>query len=583
MAVISNAEYVLLMRYDSCKSGFDLGDRTMKICVYCESSVSDEATKCPHCSSTSFIKQCPKCGKGYEGAECPDCKARDEAAKAAGIAAMQEEGARAKANSHLALKAVLTFIMPYIGGYFLINKNVKKGYRIAAIVWCILLACIAAPRSSTVGSSVIGTLMCLAPIAVYTIREKAWLWKEANSEVKITSVVLVVVLVFLLVSAVARGDRQPAQTESPSSASATAVSTQSSGSSASSNARPIKDGFDEKTNFAVQVAGVEYSFPDYYELVKGNGDMDYYYAERGGKVAMIGVQTDQASVKSESEFRSVQNTYIASVAKSISDEGFTVDSARDVKVAGLPGCVAELHGVAQNYDTQCVMLFFFNERESSQGVIALMQTDNTAYDYSADFEKIIASAKISSVDSDGGSSKSSSSSASAQAQEKEESSPSEAPSEEKSAASSGAPSKEEMLAALESNFPQDTAYRAATVSITNQMAADVFASDGNTLDPSKFHSFSDRSGFYLEPKGRGTWSYKDEPTWHVEGLEYKVSEIGTSVKASCDVHFDGTNYIISNQSGLIYNPGFEDWGTPLESYDTPSSDPARVVSPDLLS
>ena len=82
----------------------------------------------PYCSSTAFLKQCPKCGKGYKGVECPDCKAREDAFRAAEAAEKREEAARDKANSHLALKTALTVMMPYIGGYFLINKNVKRGY-----------------------------------------------------------------------------------------------------------------------------------------------------------------------------------------------------------------------------------------------------------------------------------------------------------------------------------------------------------------------------------------------------------------------------------------------------------------------
>ena len=340
-----------------------------------------------------------------------------------------------------------------------------------------------------------------------------------------------------------------------------------------------KDGFDEKTNSTVRIAGVEFSFPDYYVFSKGENGMDYYYAEQGSAVAMIGVQSIANTNATESDFNSSKNAFVANFAKSA---GLSVDSTKDVSVAGLPGCIAELHGKISDTNTLVMMLLFYNERASAMGVLSFAQSDNTKYDYSADFAKIIKSARLSAEATEEPNTQSSSSSSSTEVDEEEESSSAEAITEEEEADSPGAPSEEDMLAALESVMPQETAYKAATVSFTNQMADDVGTSDGNSLDPSKFHSYSDQSGFFLKPKGKGTWSYVDESTWHVDGLEYTTST-GLTVEASCDVHFDGANYIISNQSGMSYNPGHKEWGTPLEDYDTPSSDPARIVTPNLLS
>lgn len=156
--------------------------------------------------------------------------------------------------------------------------------------------------------------------------------------------------------------------------------------------------------------------------------------------------------------------------------------------------------------------------------------------------------------------------------------------EKKEAEEAASKQAEEKLSALEDAIPQEVAYKAAVVSFTNQTADDVFASDGNTHDPSKYHSYSDRSGFYLEPRSKGTWSYKDESTWRVDDMEFAIANLGTLVKASCDVHFDGENYVISNQGGMIYSPGHEEFATHLDEYEKESwSAQARVVSPDLLS
>ena len=108
----------------------------------------------------------------------------------------------------------------------------------------------------------------------------------------------------------------------------------------------------------------------------------------------------------------------------------------------------------------------------------------------------------------------------------------------------------EMLKILEVQLPQKMAQRAAIVAITNYCTAvDVFMPDGNTLDVSKFHSYSDTSGnffdYYLGVKSWGEWSAKDEDTWHAEKLEY-VNCFGNSFNASFDVQYDGENYIVSN-------------------------------------
>lgn len=111
---------------------------------------------------------------------------------------------------------------------------------------------------------------------------------------------------------------------------------------------------------------------------------------------------------------------------------------------------------------------------------------------------------------------------------------------------------EAMRNALESTFPVENAKRAAVVTITNATAIDVFAKDGNTLDATKFHSYSDTSGnfynYYIKVNSWGTWTAKDEKSWHVDSLELENS-LGNPFDLSLDVAFNGTDYLVSNIKG----------------------------------
>ena len=62
------------------------------------------------------------------------------------------------------------------------------------------------------------------------------------------------------------------------------------------------------------------------------------------------------------------------------------------------------------------------------------------------------------------------------------------------------PTPEERLEAL---FPQDDARKALVVAASHSSASDVFAADGNTYDPLKFHRYGEKQGHYLLDKGGG--------------------------------------------------------------------------------
>lgn len=141
-------------------------------------------------------------------------------------------------------------------------------------------------------------------------------------------------------------------------------------------------------------------------------------------------------------------------------------------------------------------------------------------------------------------------------------------------------------AALEAIFPVENAKRSAVVAITNGFAVDVFEEDGSTYDTSKFHSYADTSGnvdnYFMKVNSWGTWSAKEEETWHVDSLILENS-FGVIADAALDVNFDGTNYVVSNINGTFGNPGVSaDNLLDLSDIASGSDVPYLTILPELI-
>lgn len=115
-------------------------------------------------------------------------------------------------------------------------------------------------------------------------------------------------------------------------------------------------------------------------------------------------------------------------------------------------------------------------------------------------------------------------------------------------------------------FTDEDALRAAVVSLTNSVAPDVFSGDGNTLDPVKFHSYADKSGFYFNIVSEGNHTQVSESTWHIDDLKLQVYDQDTVMDASLDITLDGNNYVVSNVDAFYYAPNLEEYGTDVGKY-----------------
>lgn len=125
------------------------------------------------------------------------------------------------------------------------------------------------------------------------------------------------------------------------------------------------------------------------------------------------------------------------------------------------------------------------------------------------------------------------------------------------------------------NFPSELAFRAAVVAFTNYYADDVFTEDGNNYDITKIHSYNDIDGFFLYIDDEGTWTVKDNSTWHVSHLQMTLPEYYTKIDVSLDVSYDGQYYVVSNLSGEA--PSYSDTDSRYSSMQVLENDSWFVI------
>lgn len=98
---------------------------------------------------------------------------------------------------------------------------------------------------------------------------------------------------------------------------------------------------------------------------------------------------------------------------------------------------------------------------------------------------------------------------------------------------------------LDKTFPKELAIRTITVAMTNGQATDVYKSDGNTLNPSKFHSYDDIDGFFITVVDEGKWN-TDDDSWVVENMMFRFYEFETYMRVSAKVRVEDDKYIVYN-------------------------------------
>lgn len=104
-------------------------------------------------------------------------------------------------------------------------------------------------------------------------------------------------------------------------------------------------------------------------------------------------------------------------------------------------------------------------------------------------------------------------------------------------------------------YPKEDAKKAIITSMMNSMATDIFLEDGQTIDTSKFHPYSDtETEFAVKITSEGNWKAISEDTWRVEDIYLLNPYYDLAIKLNADITFDGEKYILSNGKKVSGNP-----------------------------
>ena len=369
-------------------------------------------------------------------------------------------------------------------------------------------------------------------------------------------------------------DRQEISQYEPASDSTPASTTNSTKPSTQTvTTQPQMNGFNTLKNQSFSLGGIDWQIPYYFDKDEKNCTdtfMSYYVTwPDTTENTMLWIGTEKLDF-SESEFNNKKKYIQDTLAEKIN---MAVDESDDISFAGLPGYVFAFSD--EKGTIQGLYVFAFNAETKDFVRIGMAEPTSKCKSISDDFVQIIKYAKTAT-----------------------ENAASTAESKEATITNitSDATTITEVETTIEPEpeiYPQEDAFRAAVVAITNSLATDVFTNDGSRHDTAKYHGYSDTSAFYMSVLSKGTWTEKNSSTWHVDGLRLQPDgydtvyqtpiNFDTVAKVSLDVSFDGSNYIVSNISGMYAIPGKEDIGTNLSYLNSDSmSKAARTVSPGMI-
>ena len=107
---------------------------------------------------------------------------------------------------------------------------------------------------------------------------------------------------------------------------------------------------------------------------------------------MLSYSESEADV-SPSEFEKGKELIASRMLESL-DESTTVTERKDIVVAGLPGYMFSVKTKVNGINVDGTFVFFFNEKVRRVGFLFFGQSENTKFDYSQDFQKIVNSAVV---------------------------------------------------------------------------------------------------------------------------------------------------------------------------------------------
>ena len=213
--------------------------------------------------------------------------------------------------------------------------------------------------------------------------------------------IIMMLAIVLAVSLVGCGSSGSASGSAKSGASG-ANAAQASGASAAQSAdKPDKNGFDEATNQVVNVLGVEFSFPSYFqETSNKDGKLIYEVPPVDGvseNVTAICFNDPSAKAASVEKFQEVKESSLLSVFSPDKFKNVKLVDSVDGGIADLPSGVYSLTGTfvsgGESHDFTARAGKFLNGN-LQVGTVFLMQFDTAKSNYLPDFDKVLASARV---------------------------------------------------------------------------------------------------------------------------------------------------------------------------------------------
>ena len=190
---------------------------------------------------------------------------------------------------------------------------------------------------------------------------------------------------------------------SSSSSSAASAETQSSTFEASGTAEnpsgsaqraeqsaPDKNGFDKKTNFIINIAGVDFQIPSYFE----KDSEDLYFVNQESGVVMLQTNEFAKGAKSEDEFHNIKLDFITQYIDGLTDDDDSASDPviKDMTLAGYPATLCSLDFTKNGVRGHLEFVFFYNSDSRAVGFLGVIQSEGTQYDYFSDFDMVLSTA-----------------------------------------------------------------------------------------------------------------------------------------------------------------------------------------------
>ena len=155
-----------------------------------------------------------------------------------------------------------------------------------------------------------------------------------------------------------------------------------------------RNGFDEDTNKELSFYGYLVSIPNYYSSEDESGDTKYYFAETGKAVAMLMVHGTEIENFSEYENRDdeeILDEFVSGSLHGFSDYNPVILTKTNMIIADSPCCLVEVEGDFLKPSATGALFMLLNKEKHNIVSLMLLQSTNTRFDYSEDFNKIVLS------------------------------------------------------------------------------------------------------------------------------------------------------------------------------------------------